>query len=139
MRSWQSACELSFFSPVRIFVTLNAVALWAPLSMGFSKQEYWTGHGWEWLPIQVFLPGESSHGQRSLVGYIHGVAKSCTRLSMHVYMMMKVNFLFLLKALTTKAVLLIWVSCGTLCHVVNPQRSKQIINRVSCQKKSYFQ
>ena len=63
---------------------------------------------------------------------------SCTRLSMHVYMMMKVNFLFLLKAPTTKAVLLIWVSCGTLCHVVNPQRSKQIINCVSCQKKVTF-
>ena len=34
----------------------------------------------EWLPIPVFLPGES-HGQRSLVGTVHGVAKSQTQLS----------------------------------------------------------
>ena len=31
-------------------------------------------------PTPVFLPGKS-HGQRSLVGYSHGVAKSQTRLS----------------------------------------------------------
>ena len=31
----------------------------------------------EWLPTSVFLPRDS-HGQRSLVGYIPGVAKSCT-------------------------------------------------------------
>ena len=34
----------------------------------------------EWLPIPVFLLGES-HGQRSLVGTVHGVAKSQTQLS----------------------------------------------------------
>ena len=28
----------------------------------------------EWLPTPVFLPGKS-HGQRSLVGYIHGVTE----------------------------------------------------------------
>ena len=31
-------------------------------------------------PTPVFLPGES-HGQRSLVGTVHGVEKSQTRLS----------------------------------------------------------
>ena len=31
-------------------------------------------------PIPLFLPGES-HGQRSLVAAVHGVAKSLTRLS----------------------------------------------------------
>ena len=42
--------------------------------------------GWEdplgrkWQPTPVLLPGKS-HGQRSLVGYSHGVAKSQTRLS----------------------------------------------------------
>ena len=34
----------------------------------------------EWKPTPVFLPGEF-HEQRGLVGYIHGVAKSQTRLS----------------------------------------------------------
>ena len=34
---------LSRFSPVRLSVTLWTVALQAPLSMGFSRQEYWSG------------------------------------------------------------------------------------------------
>ena len=38
-----SACVLSWFSRVRIFVTLWTVARQALLSMEFSKQEYWSG------------------------------------------------------------------------------------------------
>ena len=34
---------LSRFSPVQLFVTLWMVALQASLSMGFSRQEYWSG------------------------------------------------------------------------------------------------
>jgi len=34
---------LSHFSCVQLFVTLWIVALQAPLSMGFSRQEYWSG------------------------------------------------------------------------------------------------
>ena len=37
------ACVPSCFSRVRLFVTLWAVAHQAPLSMGFSRQEYWSG------------------------------------------------------------------------------------------------
>ena len=36
-------CVLSCFSPVWLFVTLWIVASQAPLSMGFSRQEYWSG------------------------------------------------------------------------------------------------
>ena len=36
-------CILSHFSHVRLFVTLWTIALQAPLFMGFSKQEYWSG------------------------------------------------------------------------------------------------
>ena len=36
-------CTLILFSHVRLFVTLWTVAGWAPLSMGFSSQEYWSG------------------------------------------------------------------------------------------------
>ena len=36
-----AACVLSFFSCVRLFVTLWIIASQAPLSMGFSRQEYW--------------------------------------------------------------------------------------------------
>ena len=34
-------CELSHFSCVQLFVTLWTVACQAPLSMEFSRQEYW--------------------------------------------------------------------------------------------------
>ena len=36
-------CVLNCFSCVRIFATLWTVAHQAPLSMGFSRQEYWRG------------------------------------------------------------------------------------------------
>ena len=34
-------CVLSHFSHVQLFATLWTVAHQAPLSMGFSRQEYW--------------------------------------------------------------------------------------------------
>ena len=37
------ACMLSSFSRVQLFVTPRTVAHQAPLSMGFSRQEYWSG------------------------------------------------------------------------------------------------
>ena len=37
------ACLLSCFSHVQLFVTLWSVACQAPLSMGFSRQEHWSG------------------------------------------------------------------------------------------------
>ena len=37
------AFMLRFFSHVQLFEILWAVALQPPLSMGFSRQEYWTG------------------------------------------------------------------------------------------------
>ena len=36
-------CMLSHFSCVQLFATLRTVALQAPLPMGFSRQEYWSG------------------------------------------------------------------------------------------------
>ena len=36
-------CVLSCFSPVRFFDTLWTVAFQAPLSMGFSRQRFWSG------------------------------------------------------------------------------------------------
>ena len=38
-----SHCVLSCFSPVQLFATLWTVACQAPLFMGFSRQEYWSG------------------------------------------------------------------------------------------------
>ena len=37
------ACMLSHFSHVRLFATPWTIAHQAPLSMGFSRQEYWSG------------------------------------------------------------------------------------------------
>ena len=37
------SCMLSHFSRVWLFVILWTVALQVPLSMGFSRQEYWSG------------------------------------------------------------------------------------------------
>ena len=36
-------CMLSHFSCVQLFATQLTVACQAPLSMGFSRQEYWSG------------------------------------------------------------------------------------------------
>ena len=36
-------CELSCFSRGRLFAALRTVPCQAPLSMGFSRQEYWSG------------------------------------------------------------------------------------------------
>ena len=36
-------CVLSRFSCVQLFATLRTVAHQAPLSMGFSRREYWSG------------------------------------------------------------------------------------------------
>ena len=43
-------CMLSCFSRVQLFATLWAVTRQAPLSLGFSRQEYWSGLrlGWDW-------------------------------------------------------------------------------------------
>ena len=37
------SCMLSCFSCIRLFATLWTVACQAPLPMGFSRQEYWSG------------------------------------------------------------------------------------------------
>ena len=37
------ACMISHFSHVLLFITLWTVSHQAPLSMGFSRQEYWSG------------------------------------------------------------------------------------------------
>ena len=36
-------CVLSHFSHVQLFAMLWTIARQAPLSMGFSRQEYWSG------------------------------------------------------------------------------------------------
>ena len=51
--NWVRACVLSHFRYVQVCATLWTVAHQAPLSMGFSRQEYWSG-----LPCP---PGDLPH------------------------------------------------------------------------------
>ena len=82
------ACMLNCFSCIPLCVTLWTAACQAPLSIGSSRQEYWSGlpfsplgdlpdpgigsgrspGGGKRQPTPVFLPG-GSYGQRSLAGY----------------------------------------------------------------------
>ena len=145
------------FSCVWLFATLQR-SLPAPLSMGFSRQEYWselpssppgsllelgiepvslmsaaltgrfftTSTTWEaplfglmlfsiwerrrqWHPTPVLLPGKS-HGWRSLVGYVHGVAKSRTWLSDFTFTF---HFHALKKEMATHSSVLAWRIPGT--------------------------
>ena len=42
-RSFKKLCMPSHFSCIPLLMTLRTVACQAPLSMGFSRQEYWSG------------------------------------------------------------------------------------------------
>ena len=59
------ACVLSDFSRVRLFAALGIAAHQAPRSMGFSRQEYWSG-----LPCPP--PGSSWPRDRTHVSFIVG-------------------------------------------------------------------
>ena len=49
------ACMLSHFSHVSLFATLWTVALQASLSMGFSRQEYWSRLPFPYLICNIYL------------------------------------------------------------------------------------
>ena len=95
--AWKWKVKVKSLSRVRLFATPWTVAYQAPTSMGFPRQEYWSGlplpsPRWslltgkffifriqkcselfctdlrQWQPTPVLLPGKS-HGQRNLVGY----------------------------------------------------------------------
>ena len=51
-------CLVCHFSPVQLFATLWTVALQAPLSMEFSRQEYWSGLP---FPSSANLPDPGSN------------------------------------------------------------------------------
>ena len=55
------ACVLSGFSRVRLFASLWTVARQAPLFMGFSRQEYWSGLPFP-LPGDLPDPGDFAGG-----------------------------------------------------------------------------
>ena len=51
---WGSAWMLSPFSRVHLFATPWTTARWAPLSVGFSRREYWSGLPFPWAWVLLF-------------------------------------------------------------------------------------
>ena len=63
-RLFMLACMLNHFNCVQPFVTPCTVDLQAPLSMGFSRQEYWSG-------LSFPSPGKSSQPRdQTLISYV---------------------------------------------------------------------
>ena len=63
------ACVLSCFHHVQLFLTLWTVAHQAPLSMGFSRQEYWS-----WVAIS-YSRGSSQPRNQTHVSYISSTGR----------------------------------------------------------------
>ena len=61
-------CVLSHFSCIRLFATLWIIACQAPLSKGFSKQEYWSG-----LPFPS--PGSPQSRDQTCVSYVSCIGR----------------------------------------------------------------
>ena len=73
---WKWKVKVKSLSRVRLFETPWTVAYQAPLSMGFSRQEYWSGVPLpcpripEWVKIPLFR-GSSQPTQESSPGLLH--------------------------------------------------------------------
>ena len=80
-----STCVLSCFSPVQIFATLWTVAHQVPLSIGFPRQEYWSG-----LPflLQGIFPTQGSNPR--LLCLLHWQAVFFTASTTWVYLVFPV-------------------------------------------------
>ena len=71
------ACMLSWFSWVQLFVILWTVTHQAPLSMGFSRQEYWSelpcppSGGSSWLRYQTRVSSVSCLSRQFLYQFCH--------------------------------------------------------------------
>ena len=77
-----SAIENAVYRRILVAALLTEMVKNVP-AMRETKFDPWVGKiPWrrKWQPPPVFFPGES-HGQGSLGGYRHGVAKSQTQLS----------------------------------------------------------
>ena len=83
-------------------------AIFPDLSKVFLLTQCFSGEG-NGKPTPVLLPGES-HGQRSLVGLVHGVTKRWTRLSDFTFAF---QFHALEKEMATHSSVLAWRISGT--------------------------
>ena len=73
--AWKWKVKVKSLSRVRLFMTPWTAAYQAPPSMGFSRQEYWSGvplpvfFFFFFFSLPVFLMSGKSHGQKTLAGY----------------------------------------------------------------------
>ena len=128
---------ISPFSCVQLFATLQTVARQAPLSMGFSKQEYWSGfpallqgilltqgsklHLLHWQPsfLPLVPPGKPMHSLSSFQIHITVIVN----FSYHVhyiprsYLPFNCRFVFFMTAAAAAAKSL--QSCPTLCDPID--------------------
>ena len=93
-----------------------AYGLSCPLACGIFQDQgfnpcplHWRRRRRQWHPTPVLLPGKS-HGQRSLVAAVHGVAKSWIRLSFFTFTF---HFHALEKEMATHSSVLAWRMPGT--------------------------
>ena len=94
--SFLLACMQSHVSSVQLFVTLWTIALQAPLSMQFSRQDYWSGlppsskgsswpRGWTWVSYisciskQVFVFTTSATWKALVSFLLHSTLASVKR------------------------------------------------------------
>ena len=80
-----------------------------PVLFSFFGSTTWHARRRQWHPALVLLPGKS-HGRRSLVGAVHGVVKSRTRLSDFPFTF---HFHALEKEMATHSSVLAWRIPGT--------------------------
>ena len=81
-------CGLSHFSHVQLFATPWTIACQAPLSMGFSRQEYWSGLPFP-SPGDLPNPGLNPHLSRLLhwqVGSLPLVPSGKPRTYVHLWL-----------------------------------------------------
>ena len=98
-KAFRVACMLSRFSRVRLFATLWTVARQAPLSRGFSRQDYWSGLS---CPSPGDLPDPGV--EPSLLGPLHWQAGSL--------------------ALQPPGKPRVWGAFGVIIYKVGPPRAK---------------
>ena len=80
--AWKWKVKVKSLNRVRLLATPWTAAYQSPLSMGFSRQEYWSGLP---LPSPIFLP-RKFYRQRSLAGYSprgHKESEMTERLTFH--------------------------------------------------------
>ena len=149
------ACMLSYFSRVQLFVTPWTVVCQAPVSMGFSKLEYWSGLPCS-APGNPPNPGSTPglpHFRQTLYHLSHQrslfILLVCPKLSSFSYIADDVNF----KVFSSSPIFFIFVYFGLyfmlhsflkwyfILHGYQTRSSKKGLDTVSgyaCEWRSFF-